>query len=209
MNTKLDIENWARIDHFYFFRQFEEPFFGITVTIDCTEAYRFAKEQKLSFFLYYLYQSLRAANETEPFRYRIHNNDVLVFDEVHASPTINRPDGTFGFAYMDYHKDFREFSIKAAKEIERVQQAKGLIPAVSGENVIHYSSLPWINFTGLAHGRAFSFHDRCAKISFGKMTEENGKRKMPVSIHVHHALMDGYHVGRFIDIFQELMQVAG
>lgn len=209
MNTKLDIENWARKDHFYFFRQFEEPFFGITVTIDCTEAYRFAKEQKLSFFLYYLYQSLRAANETEPFRYRIHNNDVLVFDEVHASPTINRPDGTFGFAYMDYHKDFREFSIKAAKEIERVQQAKGLIPAVSGENVIHYSSLPWINFTGLAHARAFSFHDSCPKISFGKMTEENGKRKMPVSIHVHHALMDGYHVGRFIDIFQELMQVAG
>lgn len=31
------------------------------------------------------------------------------------------------------------------------------------------------------------------------------KRMMPVSIHVHHALMDGYDVGMFVDLFQELM----
>ncbi len=28
---------------------------------------------------------------------------------------------------------------------------------------------------------------------------------MPVSIHVHHALADGYHVGLFVNKFQELM----
>ncbi|TYP97099.1 chloramphenicol acetyltransferase [Sphingobacterium allocomposti] len=28
---------------------------------------------------------------------------------------------------------------------------------------------------------------------------------MPVSIHVHHGLVDGYHVGLFIDRYQELM----
>jgi chloramphenicol O-acetyltransferase type A len=37
------------------------------------------------------------------------------------------------------------------------------------------------------------------------MTRENGKKSMPVSVHVHHMLMDGYHVGQFIDAFQELM----
>lgn len=205
MNRKLDIDTWARKDHFHFFRQFQEPFFGLCVTVDCSAAYRFAKEKKISFFLHYLYQSLKAANETEPFRYRIQNNDVLLFDKVHASPTINRPDGTFGFAYMDYEKNFETFSSKAEKEIESVQQSTGLVPAISGENVIHYSSLPWVNFTGLSHARAFSFPDSCPKISFGKMTEENGKRSMPVSVHVHHALMDGYHVGQFLDRFQHLL----
>jgi chloramphenicol O-acetyltransferase type A len=37
------------------------------------------------------------------------------------------------------------------------------------------------------------------------MTEKDGKRSMPVSVHVHHALVDGLHVGQYIDRFQELM----
>ena len=37
------------------------------------------------------------------------------------------------------------------------------------------------------------------------MTEINGVREMPVSIHGHHALMDGFHVGQFVDKFQDLL----
>lgn len=28
---------------------------------------------------------------------------------------------------------------------------------------------------------------------------------MPISVHVHHALVDGYHVGQFFDFLQEQM----
>lgn len=205
MKKKMDISNWARKDQFFFFKQFEEPFFGVCVNIDCSKAYSAAKESGVSFFLYYLYQSLKAANSIEPFKYRVNDEEVMVYDTVHASPTINRPDGTFGFSYIDYYPDFSKFEALAKKEIERVQNSKGLVPAISGENVIHYSSIPWINFTALSHARSFSFKDSCPKISFGRMMEENGKRTMPVSVHVHHALMDGFHVGQFIDTFQEFM----
>jgi chloramphenicol O-acetyltransferase type A len=37
------------------------------------------------------------------------------------------------------------------------------------------------------------------------MVDENGKKTMSMSIHVHHGLMDGYHVGEFIELFQKLM----
>ncbi|HAI84531.1 MAG TPA: chloramphenicol acetyltransferase, partial [Chitinophagaceae bacterium] len=57
------------------------------------------------------------------------------------------------------------------------------------------------DFTSLSHARSFSFADSCPKISFGKMTVNQDKRTMPVSVHVHHALMDGYHVAQFIDLF--------
>ena len=205
MKRKLVLETWARKDHFEFFSRFEEPFFGITVQIDCTSAYAKAKQSGYSFFLYYLHASLQAANRIEPFRYRIDGNEIFVYDAVNASPTINRPDGTFGFAYMDYFEDFETFAAAAQLEIDRVQNSKGLVPAVSGENVIHYSSIPWINFSSLSHARSFSFKDSSPKISFGKMTESNGVRIMPVSIHAHHALMDGFHVGQFIDAFQETL----
>lgn len=37
------------------------------------------------------------------------------------------------------------------------------------------------------------------------MKEVNGRLLMPVSVHVHHALMDGLHVGQFLENFQERM----
>jgi len=205
MKTQLLIENWERKDHFKFFKQFEEPFFGVCVEIDCTKSYLRCKNEGISFFLYYLHKSLVAANKIETFRYRIEDDNVFIYDKVNASPTINRPDGTFGFSYMEYFEDFQEFYREAKKEIEKVQNSVGLIPAVSGENVIHFSAVPWINFSSVSHARCFAFKDSCPKITFGKISEHDHIKKMPVSIHVHHALMDGIHVGLFIDEFQSLM----
>jgi chloramphenicol O-acetyltransferase type A len=202
VKQNLDIENWPRRDHFKFFSQFEEPFFGVCVEVDCLKAYENAKLNNQSFFLKYLYASLLAANQVEPFKYRISEEEVWIYDQVNASPTINRPDGTFGFAYMEFFEDFTEFSAGARLEIERVQNSTGLVPADSGQNVIHYSSVPWLNFTAISHARSFSFKDSCPKITFGKLSEN---KRMPVSVHVHHALMDGFHVGQFVETFQDIL----
>ncbi len=205
MKHELDIANWKRRDHFHFFRSFDEPFFGITAEIDCTRAYDACKSRDCTFFLYYLYKSLLAANYIEPFRYRILDGEVWVYDQVNASPTINRPDGTFGFAYMNFENDFDVFNINAKIEMERVRHANGLEPAIAGENVIHYSSLPWINFTSISHARSFAFKDSIPKITFGKMKEADGKKWMPVSIHVHHGLMDGWDVGQYLEYYQMVL----
>lgn len=201
----IEIEKWSRKDHFLFFREFDEPFFGVTVRLDMTKSYRQAKENGYSFFLLYLHAALVAANEVENFRMRIHNGEVRLYDMVHASPTINRPDGTFGFSYLSFKNGFHEFVENAKVEIEKVKNGSGLKPAVSGENVIHFSAIPWLDFSSVSHARSFSFPDSCPKISFGKMTESQGKWTMPVSIHVHHALADGYHVGLFVERFQHLL----
>jgi len=205
MKKRIEIEKWERKELYRFFSQFEEPFFGITVRIDCTKAYSAAKAFGKSFFLHYLYRALKAANEIENFRYRVFEKEVYLFDKVNASPTINRENGTFGFAYMDYEENEEKFIINALKEIERVQKTNDLLPAVSGENVIHFSAVPWIDFTALSHARSFTFPDSSPKISFGKVTEEHGLKTMAVSLHAHHGLMDGIHAGQFIDRFQELM----
>ena len=205
MKTLIDIDTWKRKEHFLFFSKFEEPFFGVTVKMDCTTAYQKAKVKGVSFFLYYLYRALKAANEVDNFRYRIIENQPYDFATVNASPTINRPDGTFGFAYMNYFEDEKQFYEKALQEIENIKNTNSLLPAVSSENLIHFSAIPWLHFTSISHARSFSHPDSCPKISFVKMTENNGVKEMPVSIHGHHALMDGFHVGLFVDKFQNLL----
>jgi chloramphenicol O-acetyltransferase type A len=205
MKQKLDLENWARKEQYYFFKQFEEPFWGVCVPIDCTKAYQLAKERGHSFSLYYLYQALAAANEIECFRYRILENEAYIFDAVDASVVILRENGSFGFSFTPFSHDFSAFLQGAQAEVTRVQGSTNLMPPVISDCVIHFSTLPWLDFTSNSHARSFSYKDTSPKISFGKMTTKGKKKTMPVSIHVHHALMDGLHVGQFVERFQELM----
>jgi len=207
MKTLLDIANWPRKEHFHFFRKFEEPFFGATVEIDCTTAYENSKKLGSSFFIYYLHKTLVAVNTIESFRYRISEDKIYINERIDASATIGRADGTFGFSLIEYDLSFAVFKQNALTEIERIQTSTGLFTRTfEADNVIHFSAIPWVNFTSLSHARTYSIPDSCPKISFGKMiVSENGKRTMPMSVHVHHGLMDGMHLGQFVDYFQEIM----
>jgi chloramphenicol O-acetyltransferase type A len=135
---------------------------------------------------------------------RIEDDEVFVYDRVHAATTIARSNGTFGFGYIDYYPSFDQFIDMANKEVERVQNST-LLNKATRWDMIRFSSLPWIDFTSLSHARMFSFNDSAPSISFGKMTETNGKRSMPMSVHVHHALVDGLHIGQYVNCFQALM----
>lgn len=207
MKTLLDLENWNRKEHFAHFSRMEEPFFGVTVEIDCTKAYQTAKTLKTSFFIFYLHKTLVAVNSIENFKYRIAEDKIYINDRVDASATIGREDGTFGFSLMEYNPEFKIFEKGACEEIERIQNTTGLFTrSFDDDNVIHFSAIPWLNFTSLSHARSHSYPDSCPKISFGKMiTLDNGKKTMAMSVHVHHGLMDGLHLGKFVDLFQELM----
>jgi chloramphenicol O-acetyltransferase type A len=207
VKTLLDLENWNRKEHFLFFKQMEEPFFGITTTIDCTKGYETAKKMGTSFFVYYLHKTIVAVNAIEAFRYRIIDDEIYIYDTIHVSATLMREDKTFGFSLIEYSANFDFFSKNTFQEIERIKNTPGLFTReFPSDNLIHFSAVPWINFTSLSHARSYSFPDSCPKISFGKMMiDEDGKRTMSMSVHVHHGLMDGYHVGQFVDSFQELM----
>jgi chloramphenicol O-acetyltransferase type A len=205
LKKKLNLDNWNRKEHFLFFKQMEEPFFGVTTRVDCTKAYAKAKEVGVSFFTYYLHKTLVAVNSVENFRYRIIDNEVYVFEPIDASATILRKDKTFGFSLIKYDNDLKVFAEITRKEIARIQNTTGLITRDFEINLIHFSAVPWIDFTAYSHARSYTWPDSCPKISYGKMVEENGQKSMAISVHVHHGLADGYHVGQFLTLLQELL----
>lgn len=205
MKQKIDISSWNRKEHFEFFNTFEEPFFGITTQIDMTIAYEKSKKLQIPFFVYYLHKTIAAINQVENFRYRIEDNEVVLYDEIDASATIMRDDKTFGFSFMKFHSDIQDFAKIAQTEIERIQTTQGLFTREFPENIIHFSAVPWINFTGLTHSRKFTLKDSCPKVSYGKLMTDNGKQTMAMTVLAHHGLVDGYHMGLFVDALQNLL----
>lgn len=207
MKRKLDIENWNRKEHFHFFKNFTEPFWGTTVQVNCTEAYKYGKQHGISFYALYTYAITRSINETENLRYRILGDEVWVFETIHLSSTIGRTDGTFGFSFVKYSTDFEVFTGNLKSEIEEVNKCSGIrfLDEAKRLDYIHFSTIPWFEFTSLSHARNHGFADSVPKISVGKFFTENDTIFLPVSIHVHHGLADGYHVGLFFETLQKLL----
>jgi chloramphenicol O-acetyltransferase type A len=207
MSRFLDIDSWNRRSHFEFFKDFEQPFFGLCTDVDVSVTYESTRRQAVSsFFLTCLYCSIQASNEVEAFRYRLRGDAVFVHDVIHGSSTVLRDDGTFGFAYFDFSPDFCRFMEEGSDSLAQARTETGeLDPQPDKDDLIHYSVLPWVRFTGLMHARRLPTGDSVPKIVFGKHHERDGVRKMPVSIEAHHALMDGLEVGEFLERFQRLL----
>ncbi len=203
MSRYLDIEKWKRKGHFYFFKDYDYPFFNICADVEITEALKYAKENRLSFFIVVLYLSTRSANFIEEFRYRIRDGKVIVHDIIHAGSTVLNLDETFSFCYFQYSQDFSQFNKEASQKLtEHADGIKSLNTQEHRDDLIHYSVIPWISFKSFSNSRRRVAHDSIPNIVFGKYYLDSGSMKMPVSVDVHHALMDGLHVAKFFDSFQ-------
>lgn len=199
---KIDVETWERRAVFHFFKDYTEPYHGVCLRVDCTAAYRYAKQHRLSVFLSLLHRSLVAANQVENFKTRIVDGTVWRYERINGGSAIGRANGTIGMGHYQFYPRIDEFVREATVVLDRVRQRDDIerYPEV---NLIRYSVLPWFDFTSISHARDFSREDSAPRITFGKITEADGRSTMPVSIHVHHALVDGLHVAQFVEKFQQ------
>lgn len=201
---KINIDTWNRKQHFHHFTALSNPFFALTVPVDVTLAYQKSKSKGVSFFVQYLHDCMRAINEVENMRYRISEGEVFDVETVHASATISREDMTFGFSWIVYDVDFSIFNNNFQEEKLRIQTNHELYPPINGDNCIHCSAMPWINFTSQREPVSGKL-ESIPELSFSKVTTDGDKKMMNVAISVNHALVDGYHVGLFLDLFQQYL----
>jgi chloramphenicol O-acetyltransferase type A len=198
---QVNPNTWERTALYELFSQFAEPFHGVCLRVDCTETLRFAKDQKVSVFLTLVHRALIAANHVENFKTRIVDGAVWRYHTIHGGSAVGRPNGTIGFGHYPYHPETVEFVQTAAAVLARVKGRFDL-ERFPGQNLIRFSVLPWFDFTSVDHARDLAGRDSAPRITFGKITEAEGRCTMPVSIHAHHALADGLHVAQFVEQFQ-------
>jgi chloramphenicol O-acetyltransferase type A len=156
--------------------------------------------KNISFFIAYHFLSMKAANEVEPFRYRLRGERVLIHDRIHAGTTLLLADESFTFVYFDYSEDFADFQTRAKATVESARSVASRLDERDGQDdLIHHSVLPWVTFNSISHARNWGRLDSVPKIAFGKYRAEGDRITMPISVEVHHALMDGLHVGRYFE----------
>jgi len=205
MPKYLDLETWPRRELFEFFRAYKNPYFNICTRLDVTRLMALLRDRAgVSVSLAYHYVALRVANEIEPFHYRLEEDRVVIHEVINGGTTVLLPNETFTYAYFSYQEDFNSFASSAAEAIQKVR-AEGSLKPTMRYDLIYFTTLPWVSFTSFAHARTPGRGESIPRIAFGKFFSEGGRTLLPISVEVHHAIMDGLHVGRFITRMEEVL----
>lgn len=205
----IDMENWKRKEHFNYFSRLDYPHFNICGNLDATAFYRYVKGNGLPFFVSVVYTASKTANGINEFKLRIRDGKVVEHEAVSPSFTVMGENEVFGFCTVNFIKSFNEFKAAALEEIEKVKSSTSLKDEPGRDDLLYITSIPWVSFTGITHPVHMNPVDSIPRISWGKYFEEAGKIKLPLSVQVHHALVDGMHVGQYFSTFQEILNSPG
>ena len=200
---KIDLSTWNRKQHFEFYTTFKQPFFNVCATVDITKTLNYCKQNQLSFFICSLFLLGYTANQIESFRFRINNDEVDIHDELEISCTVLNSDESFSFCEFGGMGNFDVFYQQAVEQLDKVKNGyKSLTSSNNIDNKIFCSVLPWIHFTSFSHAQKQDEHDSVPRIVMGKYKKNHNELAMPVSVEVHHALVDGLHVGQYFEKLQ-------
>lgn len=207
--THFETKGWEREEHFLFFNSFTQPFFNVHTEIDITNLYHYAKWEGLSIFLAYLHGATKGIRATENFLLRLEGDAVVRYEAVDISTTVLKDNKTISFVHLPYHKDLHTFCREGSMIIAEVKASDKLFHGYNGPDLVHATTLPWFEFYGMEHAHQGSSSDAIPKLAFGRLKWKSRKAILPVSVQVHHALADGYHIHQFLEIMKANINAIG
>ena len=202
----IDLATWSRRSQYAFFREMAGPYFNLTAPVDVTRLVEVEKPKGVSMFNAALFAIMGAANACPALRMRFRGEQVVEHAAVHASVTVPIEDDQFAFCDIPFSTRWSEFDAACKAAVGRARRQTELKDHVAHlDDWIYLSCLPWISFTAMTHptgGR----DDCIPRIAWGKMDRHGETWRMPVAIQVHHALVDGLHIGHFFAELEQRLQ---
>jgi chloramphenicol O-acetyltransferase type A len=198
----INLEDYSRNGFYQYFKGFEVPVNSRTIQIDITNLRRFIKEKNLRFFHPLLYLLTKASNQITEFRFRIIQDNLFEFDYVFPVFTHLHKDNNPYFINGVFTGIFRhDYQINSEKSDSFSPECLEK-DRLDNQGHIICSNVPWYSFTSMTLPYS-SQHASIPTFSIGKFYEERNKIIMPMAIQTNHALVDGYHVGQFLQAFEE------
>lgn len=176
----------------------------MTVKLDITQI----KKKQMKLYPAMLYYLATIVNRHSEFRTVINQEGELgIYDEMIPSYTIFHEDTeTFSDLWTEYMPNIEEFSRAYESDIQRYGSNRGMIgkPDIP-ENVFTVSMIPWTTFEGFNLNLQKGHSYLIPIFTLGKYYEEDERIVLPLAVQVHHAVCDGFHICRFVNELQELI----
>lgn len=201
---KIHMTTWCRKEYFEHYFTNVPCTYSMTVKLDITRI----KKENRKLYPAMLYYITTVVNRHEEFRTALDKNgEPGFYSEMFPSYTVFHKDTeTFSELWTEYDPDYDTFCSRYEQDVSQYGDRKGLLgkPGMP-ENVFPVSMIPWTSFEGFNLNLQKSYDYLLPVFTMGKFYEENGRRFLPLSVQVHHAVCDGFHLCRFLNELQELI----
>lgn len=201
---EIDINTWDRKEHFNFFLNSDLPFYNVNFNLDITGLKKYTVQKRLSFTSALIYMTIKTLNRIPNFLYRLVDGKVIQYDRLHPSfSCLRKNEELFRMITVEYCDDIFAFDKFVRCAIEESSAYFELKHLATRCDFVFISILPWIPFTGIDHTQSLKKNDAIPRITWGKFFESEGKTLLPYNIQVNHIFIDGIHVGKFYQLFQD------
>ena len=203
---EIQMENWARKSHYEHYRNNVRCSYSVTVDIDVSNLLYQIKKRGIKTYPAQIYMLSTIVNQFPEFRMTTNEEHRLGYWEV-INPMytiLNADTETFSAVWTKYDCCFDKFY--QAYMQDTAQYANGVlfpqdhVPA----NTFNVSSVPWLDFTAFNLNVSTDGNYFLPIFTIGKYKKENNCTLMPLAIQCHHAVCDGYHVGKFVEALREM-----
>ena len=204
----IDQENWPRKEHFNLYSQMPFPHVGICMQVDITDLWADRSRTGASSTIALTYIITKAANRVPELRQRIRGEQIVEHELVHPMIAILGGDNVFGMCRLTYEDHFPTFASDAAARIEKARENPTMagFPHDPGEethqdDLLSITVVPWLSFTGFSLTRQPQV-DAVPLLAWGKVVSEGNRSLLPFFVNIHHALVDGVHIARFVEYIE-------
>lgn len=203
---RMNLASWPRREYYEHYRFAVPCTYSVTANIDITPL----REAGLKLYPTMLYALASIVNRHEEFRTALdEEGQVGIFSQMSPCYTIFHEESeTFSTLWTAYDENFAAFCVEYQKDRERYGHNTGLeAKPHTPKNTFSVSMLPWVSFTGFQLNLQKGYDYLLPIFTMGRFFRERGGEKektlLPLSVQVHHAVCDGFHVSRFITQLQE------
>lgn len=197
--TLIDLETWERREFYEHFINEVRCTYSTTVQLDITSL------KGCRLYPAMIWLLTQTVNQLPEFRTALTDEGPGIYDRLHPAHTIfNQESKTFSGIWTEAHSDYSEFLRAYEADAAMFSSSVKFAPKPNRPpNTFDISMVPWFTFTAF-NINVFDQGTYLLPIfTMGKFFDTGGKRMLPLAIQVHHAVCDGYHVGRFLEILQE------
>ncbi|MFC6260197.1 chloramphenicol acetyltransferase [Levilactobacillus fujinensis] len=202
--TPIDLTTWSRREYFYYFTKMMPTGFTVNVDLDITATQDWLRKHDYKFNPTYLYLVSKVMARFPEFRIGRENDQLVRYEVLHPSYTIfHEDDHTISNLWTAYDPDFATFYQNYLDDISTYGNQHTPAPKQSqSANLYMIGSLPWTNFTSYVPLPFTPLQTFFPIIQAGKFTEHADNWTMPLSVTIHHAVADGYHVSQLLAMIQ-------
>lgn len=204
--TKVDIDEWSRGSLFQFYIEKMRIVMSLTVDINVAPLITYTKKNALKFYPAMIWVVSKVINSHDEFKYSWDTDGNLIrWDSISPSYTVfNRDDEFFSKFVTEYTDDIFEFYQRTVDDQRKYQEERAII-GNQPQNFFDVSCLPWVKYK---HFDVHVFDEGkflAPVLTWGKYEAQNGNALMPLTMNIHHAVADGFHLSRFFNEVQELI----